>query len=395
SIGGGSQIQRSAICIHHTRRKWDLRSLDLVPHLIADLGRCLGQDQRPLRDVHLLGVFGLRQRGRLLSRAGRRGHRESLRRRGTLRGGLQHLLPAVFGAVVLDVLKAPVLHDLRIVLAERGRPRDVPQTQRIHRCVFEVRHRQGIHVAQIVGILLHGSGEVLLGGLVVLALQRAESGGAIKDRAGLLFQLLEIGIGHSLRLGCGRERLQAAFGILASFLGVLLGILSGLRGRSPPIGEQRQSAQIIRFRLQQLLRCFFHLGLVANLLISRHQQLQRIHLHHAIGILLQEGLERGGLHFRLLLVQRGDVSVVFGGVLDLFLLLLPLLGGCPGLRRLLLGAFLGRGSSRQGKREDDERLLHVEWLLRFPGRVATSSHALGRAVAPLRPCRNSVTSGLL
>ena len=104
--------------------------------------------------------------------------------------------------------------------------------------------------------------------------------------------------------------------------------------------------------VQRLLR-------VTRLPIGNHQQLQRVFLHHAAGIALQEGLQRLRLLRRILLLDGVDIGVIFRRILDFFLLLTarpaPLAAGWP---RCLRDRLLDQRRTGEHQQHHDERLLH-------------------------------------
>jgi hypothetical protein len=143
-------------------------------------------------------------------------------------------------------------------------------------------------------------------------------------------------------------------------------ILAALGERAFGERKQCQRTNIARVRRHHFLGGIDHLGAIASLLISAHQKFQRVFLHHAVGILGGKSFQPADHRGRIGLLRCAHVRVVFGGILDFFLLLwrrLPL-----GLRLALLrrrgrcrcgrGSGLGDGGSgyQYGR---EKNLLHV------------------------------------
>ena len=79
------------------------------------------------------------------------------------------------------------------------------------------------------------------------------------------------------------------------------------------------------FDREQPVRRVDDFGLIAGLLVGPHQQLQRVFLHHAVGILGEECFQSADLGRGIGLLHGADIGVVFGGILDFFFLWLRLL----------------------------------------------------------------------
>ncbi len=140
-------------------------------------------------------------------------------------------------------------------------------------------------------------------------------------------ELGEVSIAHAVRLLHVLQRLQA-------LLAILLGFGQIVRICGPPcdascaivVGQQRQSADVVGIRLQHAVGGVQRLLRVAGLLIGDHQQLQRVFLHHRVGIGLQEGFQCLRFLRGILLLDGVHVSVVFSRILDFLLLRLRLTG---------------------------------------------------------------------
>ena len=143
-------------------------------------------------------------------------------------------------------------------------------------------------------------------------MQCRESSDAIQQRRELSFLFSEIRFRDALWLVHLGKGLQAP-------LGMLLGIRP-LLGSPLVVCQQHQGPRIIRVDCEQPVRRVHNFGLITRLLVGPHQQFQRIFLHHAVGVLSEKRFQSADLGSRVCLLNRADVCVVFGRVLDLLLL---------------------------------------------------------------------------
>ena len=113
------------------------------------------------------------------------------------------------------------------------------------------------------------------------------------------------------------QSLQSLFSILLGIREVLLCRWpTSLRSDPQGISQQRQCPYVIGVCLEHALGGFKRFGLVRCLLISAHEQFQRIGLDHAIGILHQERFQAADFGIGVLLLHCPHVRVVFRRIFD-------------------------------------------------------------------------------
>src|ERR1019366_1726005 len=86
------------------------------------------------------------------------------------------------------------------------------------------------------------------------------------------------------------------------------------------VSEQRQSSNVVGVGLKHAVSSVNRLLGIASLLIGAHQRYQRVFLHDAIGVGLQESLDGLGLGGGIGLLDGVDIRVISRRVLDLRLL---------------------------------------------------------------------------
>ena len=175
--------------------------------------------------------------------------------------------------------------------------------------VVDVEQRRGLGSGSriLIGLELFGIGVDF--GFDVFLRRIVGSDGLVEDGGRDVLELVVVGLGGAGVLGSIETLLGDGGGV------VELGLVA-VGSRMFEVDDGGESAQVIGAGLDEALGGIEHFGRVLGLLIGGHQVLQHVDFGDAVGILLEESLDRLGLGGGSRLAFGVSVGVILRRILD-------------------------------------------------------------------------------